>query len=267
MQGANRESIPAHYHPGLLLGAVIGALALEGRDKVTIYTSESLASFGNWAEQLLAESLGKEGKGALPVVGATIGLPHDYVSDRLFIYLRVDNDADVAEKDAAVRVLREAGHPRVTLRLADKLAIAGEFFRWEYATAIAGAMLQVNPFDEPNVTEAKDATQALLQAYQEDGGLPVDEAVMKREGLELYADGVTLEPLRELSHHHGFDGSDVVQVIAAQMAGTYAGDYFAFLIYFTPNSDEQRLIEHIQRPTSSCDPSRRDHRLRPALPT
>ena len=247
MQGANRESIPAHYHPGLLLGAVIGALALAGRDKVTVYTSESLASFGNWAEQLLAESLGKEGKGALPVVGATIGLPHDYVSDRLFIYLRVDNDADVAEKDAAVRVLREAGHPRVTLRLADKLAIAGEFFRWEYATAIAGAMLQVNPFDEPNVTEAKDAAKALLQAYQEDGGLPVDEAVMKREGLELYADGVTLEPLRELSHHHGFDGSDVVQVIAAQMAGTYAGDYFAFLIYFTPNSDEQRLIEHIQR--------------------
>ena len=172
MLATNRESIPSHYHPGLLLGAVIGALAKEGRDKVTIYTTESLTSFGNWAEQLLAESLGKEGRGALPVVGATIGMPHDYVTDRLFIYLRVDNDADVVEKDAAVRTLREAGHPRVTICLADRHAIAGEFFRWEYAAAIAGAILQVNPFDEPNVTEAKDATKALLHAHQESGQLP-----------------------------------------------------------------------------------------------
>ena len=111
MLGAISAGIRAHYHPGLLLGAVIGALAQAGRDKVTIYTTESLRSFGDWAEQLLAESLGKEGKGALPVVGSTIGLPHDYVTDRLFIYLRVDNDADVAQMDAAVRALREAGHP------------------------------------------------------------------------------------------------------------------------------------------------------------
>ena len=168
MLAANRESIPSGVHPGLQLGAVIGALANEGRDKITIYTTESLTSFGNWAEQLLAESLGKEGKGALPVAGATIGMPHDYVTDRLFIYLRVDNDADVAEKDAAVRALREAGHPRVTIRLADRYAIAGEFFRWEYATAIAGALLNVNPFDEPNVTEAKDATKALLKTSPRD---------------------------------------------------------------------------------------------------
>ena len=247
MLATNRESIPAHYHPGLLLGAVIGALAKEGRDKVTIYTSESLTSFGNWAEQLLAESLGKEGKGALPVVGATIGMPHDYVTDRLFIYLRVDNDSDVAEKDAAVRALREAGHPRVTIRLADAFAIAGEFFRWEYATAIAGAILTVNPFDEPNVTEAKDATKALLQIVETQGSLPADAPLMMREGLELYADEVTLEPLRELCHHHGFDGNDAVQVIAAQMAATNAGDYFAFHIYFTPDADEKRQIEQIQR--------------------
>jgi len=247
MLATNRESIPSSYHPGLLLGAVIGALAKEGRDKVTIYTSESLRSFGNWAEQLLAESLGKEGKGALPVVGASVGLPHDYVSDRLFIYLRVDNDADVAEMDAAVRALREAGHPRVTIRLADKLAIAGEFFRWEYATAIAGALLEVNPFDEPNVTEAKDATKALLHQYQQHGSLPAEAPLMTREGLEVYADEVTLEPLRELCHQHGFDGSDAVGLIAAQMAGSRAGDYFAFLIYFSPSPDEERLIAHIQR--------------------
>ncbi len=247
MLATNRESIPSTYHPGLLLGAVIGALAREGRDKVTIYTSRSLTSFGNWAEQLLAESLGKEGVGALPVAGATIGKPHDYVTDRLFIYLRVDNDPDVAEKDAAVRALREAGHPRMTIRLADRFAIAGEFFRWEYATAIAGSLLGVNPFDEPNVTEAKDAAKALLKVVAEQGSLPAETPLMTRDGLELYADEVTLEPLRELCHHHGFDGNDAVQVIAAQMAGTNAGDYFAFHIYFTPDANELRLIEQIQR--------------------
>ena len=212
MLATNRESIPSHYHPGLLLGAVIGALAIEGRDKVTICNTESLTSFGNWAEQLLAESLGKEGRGALPVAGATIGMPHDYVTDRLFIYLRVDNDPDVLEKDAAVRTLREAGHPRVTIRLADRYAIAGEFFRWEYAAAIAGAVLQVNPFDEPNVTEAKEATNGLLHAYQASGQLPGADPVMARDGLELYADESTLAPLRELCHQHGFDGHDAFAI-------------------------------------------------------
>jgi len=206
-----------------------------------------LTSFGNWAEQLLAESLGKEGLGALPVVGATIGMPHDYVSDRLFVYLRVDNDPDVAENDAAIRALRAAGHPRVTIRVPEKNGIAGEFVRWEYATAVAGSLLGVNPFDEPNVTEAKEATKALLHVYKDTGRLPSDEPIMRREGLQIYADEATLEPLRELCQQHGYDGGDLVQVIAAQMAGTHAGDYFAFLVYFSPDSGEKRLIHHIQR--------------------
>ena len=247
MREANAESIPSAYHPGLLLGAVIGALAQGGRDKVTLHTTAALRSFGNWVEQLLAESLGKEGRGALPVVGATIGLPHDYVSDRLFIYLRVDNDSDVAEKDAAVRALREAGHPRVTIRLPDAQAIAGEFFRWEYATAIAGRLLGINPFDEPNVAEAKDATKNLLEIYQRTGSLPADAPVMSSPGLALYADDRTLEPLRELCRQHGYDGDDLIQVIAAQMAGTHAGDYFAFLVYANLGDDARRLLADIQR--------------------
>ncbi len=246
MMQANGESISPAYHPGLLLGAVIGTLAKEGRDKVSIYTSESLNSFGGWAEQLLAESLGKEGKGALPVVGTTIGRPYDYVTDRLFIYLRMDDDSDVIVKDAAIRALREAGHPRVTLRLPNRLAIAGEFFRWEYATAIAGAMLDLNPFDEPNVTEAKEATQALLDIYQDKGSLPAQKPVMTAQGLQMFANQATLDPLRELCRQHAYDGNDMIQVIAAQMAGTHAGDYFAFLIYFTPDADEKRLIDDIQ---------------------
>jgi len=244
---ANSETIPSQYHPSLWLGAIIGALAKEGRDKVSIYTTESLTSFGNWAEQLIAESLGKEGKGALPVVGATIGQPHDFVTDRLFVYLRVDDDSDMDEKDKAIRTLREAGHPRVTLRVPDKYAIAGEFFRWEYATAIAGVMLEVNPFDEPNVTEAKDATKDLLQTYQDEGSLPTQEPVRSDGGLQMFADETTLDPIRELCRQHGYDGNEVIQVIAAQMAGTHAGDYFAFLIYFTPTADEKEKIHDIQR--------------------
>lgn len=247
MMEANGDMIPSTYHPSLLLGAILGALAKEGRDKISIYTTESLTSFGNWAEQLLAESLGKEGRGALPVVGATIGNPHDYVTDRLFVYLRVDNDGDMSEKDEAIKTLREAGHPRVTLRIPDKYGIAGEFFRWEYATAIAGIMSNVNPFDEPNVTEAKDATKALLDVYQEQGSLPTEDPVMEHDGLALYANDTTLNPIRELCKQHGYDKDDVIQVVAAQMAGTHAGDYFAFLIYITPTDEEITLINDIQR--------------------
>ena len=128
MMAASEDNIPASSHPGLTLGAVMGALAKEGRDKVSLYTSQSISSFGNWVEQLIAESVGKEGKGILPVVGATVGHPHDYVTDRLFVYLRVDDDEDVDKMDAGIRALREAGHPRITLRLPDKYAIAGEYF-------------------------------------------------------------------------------------------------------------------------------------------
>jgi len=247
MLAASRESIPSPVHPGLLLGTVIGALALAGRDKVTIHSSQSLRSFGNWAEQLLAESLGKEGRGALPVVGADIGMPHDYVTDRLFIYLRVDGDADVETMDAAVKTLREAGHPRCTLRLPDAFAIAGEFFRWEYATAIAGIILELNPFDEPNVTEAKEATSALLDIVQGGGALPSESPLHRHEAYDIFVDEHTLQPLRELCHHHGFDGGEPAQLLAAQMAGTNAGDYFAFHIYFTPTAEERQLLQRVQR--------------------
>ena len=108
-------------------------------------------------------------------------------------------------------------------------------------------MLRVNPFDEPNVTEAKDATKALLAAYQQTGALPRAQAVMTRDSLQLYANDHTLEPLRELCRQHGFARDDVVQVIAAQMAGTRAGDYFALLVYFTPDENETRLLEQVRR--------------------
>ncbi|MAU13582.1 MAG: transaldolase [Anaerolineaceae bacterium] len=243
----NRPEIPSSYHPGLILGSVIGALSQAGRDKVSIYATESIASFGDWAEQLLAESLGKEGKGALPVVGATVGKPHDYSSDRVFIYLRVDDDSDTESMDTGIRTLREAGHPRLTLRLPDTYAIFAEFFRWEFATAVAGYLEDVNPFDEPNVTEAKEATKDLLAYYQEHGELPENEPFISGTNVNLYADETTLAPLRELTRAHNYANTSRTEVLASQITGTHAGDYFALLVYLTPDKETAKLINETAR--------------------
>jgi transaldolase / glucose-6-phosphate isomerase len=241
------EKIPGAQHPGVALGAVIGTLAKLGRDKLTIVTSTSISSYGDWVEQLVAESIGKEGKGIVPVVGATVGKPHDYLSDRLFVYLRVDGDADIEDVDNGVRALREAGHPRVTLRLPDAYAIAGEFFRWEFATAIAGHLYSINPFDEPNVTEAKDATKALLKVYETDGTLPNGTPFVSSERSSLYLNEYTLAPLRELCVHHGFNINSRSELLAAQITGSQAGDYFAILAYLNPTPAIDSMLRDVQR--------------------
>jgi len=244
---ASHENVQGQFHPGISLGALIGALALKQRDKVTIYTTQSLRAFGDWAEQLLAESLGKDRRGVVPVVGTSLGKPHEYATDRLFIYLRVDDDPDTEVMDTGVRTLREAGHPRSTLRLPDAYSIAGEFFRWEYATAIAGYLLKLNPFDEPNVAEAKAATQNKLAYFEEHGQLPELVPVISGEHTLLYSTETTVEPLREMCRAHGYDPNSRTEVLAAQIAGTHAGDYFAFLCYFTPDEATEHIMHDIQR--------------------
>lgn len=247
MVTASNENIAAEQHPGAYLGAVIGTLALHGRDKLSIFTSPSIGTFGNWVEQLIAESTGKEHKGVLPVVGATVGRPHDYASDRVFIYLKVEGDPGNGELDEGVRTLREAGHPRITLMLKDRYALGGEFFRWEFATAVAGKLLGINPFDEPNVTESKEKTDRLLTHYFEHGHMPDSQPVMTRGAVQLYATQHTLNPLRELCAQHGYNNQDIVQVLAAQIVGTNAGDYFALLAYAAPSEALDNKLELIRR--------------------
>jgi transaldolase/glucose-6-phosphate isomerase len=205
-----------------------------------------MAAFGDWAEQLVAESLGKLGKGAVPIVGGEISTPSEYLTDRLFIYLRVDDDTDIEEMDSKVRALREAGHPRVTLRMPSKYAIAGEFFRWEFATAVAGMVMKLNPFDEPNVSEAKQATAAKLAYYEANGELPPQKPVISGEHTQLYMEETTLAPLREMCRSHGYDPNSRMEVLAAQIAGTKAGDYFALLCYFTPDEESMALLQDIR---------------------
>ena len=154
------------------LGAIMGELAKQGRDKVTLITSPGLANFGDWVEQLIAESTGKDGKGILPVVGESLAGPEFYGPDRLFVYLRLDGDDTY---DDGVAALVEAGQPLVTLHLKDRYDIGGQFFLWEMATVVAGALLGIQPFDQPNVEAAKILARKMVAAYQESGELPAGD--------------------------------------------------------------------------------------------
>ncbi len=158
-------------NPGARLGAIVGMLAQRGRDKVTLVTSPAIGSFGIWAEQLLAESTGKEGTGIVPIANEPLGRPEEYGDDRLFVYLRLEGD-DNEEIDSAVESLQAAGHPVVRVDLHDKYDVGAEFFRWEFATAVAGSVLKVNPFDQPDVQSAKDMTDAVLDSFLRTGSLP-----------------------------------------------------------------------------------------------
>jgi glucose-6-phosphate isomerase len=167
------------------LGAIVGEMAAAGRDKMTFITSPAIASFGAWVEQLIAESTGKEGKGILPVDGETVGDPEVYGSDRLFIYLRLENDST---HDAEGEALRRAGQPVVQLNLRDLYDLGAEFFRWEMATIIAGHRLGINPFDQPNVESAKVLARQMAAAYQQEGKLPELTPSLKADGITVYAE-------------------------------------------------------------------------------
>ena len=161
--------VPAGENPALVLGAQLGELALAGRDKLTLVTPSRLAPLGAWVEQLVAESTGKEGAGILPVDLEPLGPPEAYGDDRVFVVVGLAGESVDDERLAA---LEAAGHPVLRHELAEPHDIGGEFLRWELATAAAGAVLGIDPFDQPNVQESKDNTKALLKAYAEDGELP-----------------------------------------------------------------------------------------------
>jgi len=171
MRKACEPGTSAGDNPGAWLGASLGTLALQGKDKLTFITSPSVAGFGLWAEQLIAESIGKDGRGIIPVAGEpVVGMEH-YGEDRLFVYLRLYGD-DNSAADAAIRNIKTAGKPVITLEMRDKYDLGAEFFRWEFATAVAGAILGIQPFNQPDVKRAKDATEEALRQYLDSGYLP-----------------------------------------------------------------------------------------------
>ncbi|MDZ4133877.1 MAG: transaldolase, partial [Dethiobacteria bacterium] len=177
------------------LGVTLGALGSIGYDKVTLISSPSIEPFGAWIEQLIAESTGKEGKGLLPVDGETLSSPEIYANDRLFIYLRLGDDTTF---DHRVESLKEAGHPLMQFNLPDLSTLGGELFRWMFATAIAGWVMGINPFDQPNVETAKILAREMVLAYQEKGKLPTPQPDLRVDsGIEVYS-GQTAENLQQV---------------------------------------------------------------------
>ena len=213
----------AAHNPGLQLGAAMGELALLGRDKITFFTSPKIAAFGAWVEQLIAESLGKQGTGILPVVDEAIGEPAFYNNDRLFVYLRLASDDNV-ELDGRVEILEAAGHPVIWIQMDELEDIGQELFRWEMATACAGAILKINPFDQPNVESAKVKARKLMKAYEESGSLPGESPTLDYDDIDVYGPAM---------------GETVSEALAAFLTHFRPGDYVAIMAYlpYTPDID------------------------------
>jgi glucose-6-phosphate isomerase len=221
---------PGADNPGLHLGTIMGVAAKHGRDKTTIVVPPALSSYGLWSEQLIAESTGKEGRGVVPVAGEDLGDPEVYGNDRLFVSISLA-DGDNSATDAKLKRLEEAGHPVVRLSMSDLYDISAEFFRWEFAIPIAGAVLDINPFDEPNVTESKNNTTRLLEVFNKDKKLPLPDFTSAESGLQATKNG-------------GAD--DVNGSLTALMDSVKPGDYVAFLAYITPSAEADKLLQEIR---------------------
>jgi transaldolase/glucose-6-phosphate isomerase len=217
--------VPPAENPGVQLGLAMGSAGLDGRDKVTILSSKKIADFGAWAEQLIAESTGKDGKGLVPIDGETLGAPEVYGHDRFFIDLRTGGESD-AVHDAKLEALEKAGHPvaRIVLKSIDH--IGQEFFRFEIATAVAGSILGINPFNQPDVEDAKIKTRDLTAAFEKSGALPLETPVISTTSIDLYTDDRNASALRKA----GANG-DLASWIKAQLDRSGTGDYVALLAY------------------------------------
>ena len=221
--------VPAADNPGVALGLALHESYRGGRDKITFVTAERLAAFGSWLEQLLAESTGKGGEGLVPIHAEPLGAIDAYGEDRLFVHLRFsDEEGDDAER--LTDDLVQAGHPLIRLTLSDPYDLGEEFFRWEMAVAVAGALMGINPFDQPNVQESKDRTRALLEAYENTGQLDEQAAVFSADGLALYTD---LERDAELATAIGGNG-DLVEWLRAYLGRAAVPDYLVLQAFLAP---------------------------------
>ena len=231
-------SVPARQNPAVILGAILGTLAGAGRDKVTLVASPGIAGIGAWLEQLIAESTGKHGQGIIPIDGEEVGPPDVYGDDRLFIYLRLDAGADPSQ-DAAVDALEQAAQPVVRIGVADIYDIGQEFFRWELAVAIAGSIIGINPFDQPDVEASKVATRALTSEFERTGAFPPDVPIYQDAGISLFTDTGNAEALES---RLGSDRS-LAAYLRAHLNRLREGDYFAILAYIAMNQTHRNTLQ------------------------
>jgi transaldolase / glucose-6-phosphate isomerase len=241
MVDACGASVPADHNPGVVLGATLGTLAKGGRDKLTIFTSPGISDMGAWLEQLIAESTGKEGHGIIPVDRERIGSPEVYGNDRVFAYLRLESAPD-AKQDAAVAALEKAGQPVVRIAVPEIYDLGQEFFRWEIATAVAGSVIGINAFNQPDVEASKIETRKLTDAYEKSGSLPPESPVLQDAGIKLFTDDKNAAALKQAA---GKDAT-LVGYLRAHLGRLHAGDYFAVLGYIQMNDAHESQLQAIR---------------------
>jgi transaldolase/glucose-6-phosphate isomerase len=238
MERACGADVPPAENPGVQLGIAMGvASTRSGRDKVTIIASPGIAGLGAWLEQLLAESTGKQGRGLIPLAGESLTTPERYGSDRFFAYLELEGQIDLSQRQA-VEALERAGHPVARISVKDAWHIGQEFFRWEIATAVAGAIIGIDPFDQPDVEASKDKTRALTEDYEKTHRLPAEEPIFRENGIALYADS---RNAAELGRHNTLAGH-LKSHFARVHGGTKAGDYVALLAYIQRDESHTRAL-------------------------
>ena len=228
-------------NPGAVLGIILGTAAQAGRDKVTIVTSPDISDLGAWLEQLLAESTGKVGKGIIPVDREELGAPEIYGNDRVFAYVHTEHGTDLTV-DAKIATLEKAGHPVVRISMADTYALGAEFFRWEIATAVAGSIIGINAFNQPDVEASKVATRNLTSEYEKTGSLPPEEPVLEDGGMKVFTDE---KNAAELARAAGRDKS-LHGYLKAHLARIGSGDYFALLAYIQMNAEHEKALQAIR---------------------
>jgi glucose-6-phosphate isomerase len=232
---------PVEENPGAVLGIILGEVALAGRDKVTIITSPDVSDLGAWLEQLLAESTGKVGKGIIPVDREALAAPESYGNDRVFAYVHTEHATDVGV-DAKVEALEKAGHAVLRISMADIYDLGAEFFRWEIATAVAGSILGINAFNQPDVEASKIATKTLTTEYEKTGSLPPEKPVAEDGGIKLFTDE---KNAAELARAAGGDTS-LEGYLKAHLGRIGSGDYFAVLGYIEMNPKHEKTLQAIR---------------------
>ena len=235
MVEACAAAVPVDSNPGVMLGILLGTHAASGRDKLTFVTSPGISDLGAWLEQLIAESTGKLGKGIIPVDREALGSPSVYGNDRLFAYLRLESAPD-RQQDEKVAALEAAGQPVVRIAIPDIYDLGQEFFRWEIATAVAGSILGINPFDQPDVEASKVETRKLTAEYEKTGALPEEKPLFEQDGIRLFADRSNAAALGSKTSLEAYLG--------AHLGRLAAGDYFAILAFIEMNEqNEHELLD------------------------
>jgi transaldolase / glucose-6-phosphate isomerase len=240
MVQACMSCVPVEENPGVVLGIILGTAARAGRDKLTIVTSPGIFDLGAWLEQLLAESTGKQAKGIIPVDREELR-PELYGNDRVFAYIRLESGPDPAQ-DAKVSALEKAGHPVVRIAVADAYDLGQEFFRWEIATAVAGAIIGINPFNQPDVEASKVATRSLTEQYEKLGSLPAEKSIFESNGIKLFTDSKNSTELAEAVGNE----KSLAAYLRAHLNRLHAGDYFALLGFIQMNPPNQKQMESIR---------------------